>query len=105
MNDEIMNRMDLICVYDKYKINKLISDACYYVYVIDTCESYYVGSTKNLRLRIDNHLRSNKNNIKSNGGKIWGKSNGGGHQVMLIMLILIIKIMKNLLNMVSFVLL
>jgi hypothetical protein len=71
MNDEIMDKMDLVGVYYNEIYHDQIETKKYYVYLIETQESYYVGYTSNLAGRIKNHLYADKNNICSGNGKIW----------------------------------
>jgi hypothetical protein len=64
MNDETLDKMDLLCVYDGITQYHKINNSKFYVYVIESRDGhYYVGQTKNLESRIKQHLTANKNDI------------------------------------------
>ena len=67
MNDEIIDRMDLLCVYDNHIKYELINKKVFYVYVIDNNGVYYVGLTSNLTSSIKSHLHKNTNDLRSEG--------------------------------------
>lgn len=70
MNDEVLDKMDLICSYDSgVKFDRIINKKCY-VYIIESSDKkYYVGLSENLKNRIKQHLHFNKNDIRS--GKLY----------------------------------
>ena len=70
MNDEIFDKMDLVCVYDDHINYELINKKSFYVYVIVNNDVYYVGLTSNLTERIKQHIYKNTNDLQS-GGKIY----------------------------------
>lgn len=69
--DEDFFRLDLLLVYDGKIKKDLINPNAFYVYVIKTDNTYYVGLTKNLCQRISEHKRINTNNILYKKGSIY----------------------------------
>ena len=70
MNDEILYRMDLKIAYEFNKIQRLNNNK-YYVYLISNNNVYYVGLSKNINKRLDNHIKSNTNNINDYNTKVY----------------------------------
>ena len=70
MNDDILDRMDLTIAYEYNKIQTL-DNTKYYVYLIDNNNIYYVGLSKNINKRLEQHIISNKNNINDYNTKVY----------------------------------
>jgi len=68
LTDELFDKFDLLMMYNG-NINPSI-DSLYdknVVYVIKTKDHYYIGSTIHIKHRLQEHIRSNTNNIRDGG--------------------------------------
>lgn len=68
LTEDIFNNMNLLCVYDNNKINEDIYNLKpFIIYVIKNEDKYYIGLSKNIINRIEQHKTNNTNGLYHNG--------------------------------------